>query len=63
MPVAAVELLLSEDDIIDRIAKSKTIEDWFVGTQLVLEGDGGYDIVESLCENRIWSGEASQELQ
>jgi len=48
---------LSDDELTEKIRSAKTFEEWFEATKLLPSDDGGYDILEALRQNRIWSGE------
>jgi predicted DNA-binding antitoxin AbrB/MazE fold protein len=48
---------VAEDEVTRRLRAAKSIEEWVAATRLLPPDDGGYDIVEALNDNRIWSGE------
>jgi hypothetical protein len=50
-------LPMSEEEIARRLRTAATIADWVEATKLLPAEDGGYDVIEALNENRIWSGE------
>jgi predicted DNA-binding antitoxin AbrB/MazE fold protein len=47
----------SDDEIARRLKVATSIAEWVEATKLLPADDGGYDIVQALNENRIWSGE------
>src|SRR5262249_23935240 len=47
----------SDDEIVRRLKAATSIAEWVEATKLLPSDDGGYDIVQALNENRIWSGE------
>lgn len=55
--VQAPEQVISEGEVSRRISSAKTIEEWIEATKLLPSDDGGYDIVDALNANRIWSGD------
>jgi hypothetical protein len=51
------EKSISEEETSRRIRSAKSIEQWIEATKLLPSDDGGYDIIEALNANRVWSGE------
>lgn len=51
------EQAIGEDEATRRIKSAKTLEEWIEATKLLPSDDGGYDIIEALNANRIWSGD------
>jgi predicted DNA-binding antitoxin AbrB/MazE fold protein len=47
----------ADDDVTQKLKAAKTIAEWVAATRLLPPDDGGYDILKSLNENRISSGE------
>lgn len=47
----------SDEEVLQLLRGATTVEEWIEVTKLLPSDDGGYDIVEALYENLVWSGE------
>lgn len=46
----------ANEDLTQLLKSATTIHEWIEATKQLPGDDGGYDIVNALNENRIWSG-------